>query len=143
MKRTPLVQKRCPYCGEHYTPYIRAVKTQKSCGKDACRRKSRSEAQKAWLEDNPGCYRGRYVNVKSWLAAHTGYLRRYRAANPEYVAEDNRARLARWRKHKRFRSDIQDGLLRRRIARIQTLKGADIQETLNLKVDGIIAVMSG
>jgi hypothetical protein len=44
---------------------------------------------------------------------------------------------------KRFRADIQEGLLRRRIMKIRTLKGADIQETLNMKVDGIIGIMSG
>ena len=136
-------QKRCPYCGKRYTPYIRAVKTQKSCGKDSCRKKSKREAHKAWLQKNPSCYRGRYVNVKSWLADHPGYLRRYRVAHPEYVRQDNAGRRLRKQKMKRFRADIQDGLLRRRIARIQALKGADIQETLNLKVDGIIAVMSG
>ena len=135
--------KHCPYCGMAYRPYARAVKTQKSCGKAACRKKSKREAQKSWLEKNPGCYRGRYVNVKSWLAKHPGYLRRYRAAHPEYVRQDNAVRRLRKQKMKRFRADIQDGLLRRRIARIQTLKGADIQETLNLKVDGIIAAMSG
>lgn len=135
--------KHCPYCGMDYRPYIRAVKTQKSCGKAACRKKFRSEAHKAWLKDNPGCYRGRYVNVKSWLAEHPGYLQRYRATHPEYIRQDNAARRLRKQKMKRFRADIQDGLLRRRIAWIQTLKGADIQETLNLKVDGIIAMMSG
>ena len=83
------------------------------------------------------------MNVKSWLAKHPGYLRRYRATHPEYVRQDNAARRLRKQKMKRFRADIQDGLLRRRIARIQTFKGADIQETLNLKVDGIIAMMSG
>ena len=143
MNRPTPAQKHCPYCGEQYTPYIRAVKTQKSCDKDACRKKSKREAQKSWLKDNPGCYRGRYVNVKRWLAEHPGYLRRYRAAHPEYVRQDNAGRRLRKQKMKRFRADIQDGLLRRRIARIQTLKGADIQATLNLKVDGIIAVMSG
>ena len=135
--------KHCPYCGITYRPYIRAVKTQKSCGKAACRKKSKSEAHKTWLKDNPGCYRGRYVNVKRWLAEHPGYLRRYRATRPEYIRQDNAARCLRKQKMKRFRADIQDGLLRRRIARIQTFKGADIQETLNLKVDGIIAMMSG
>ena len=135
--------KHCPYCGMDYRPYVRAVTTQKSCGKAVCRKKSKSEAHKAWLKDNPGCYRGRYVNVKNWLTEHPGYLRRYRAAHPDYVRQDNAGRRLRKRKMKCFRADIQDGLLRRRIARIQSLKGADIQETLNLKVDGIIAMMSG
>jgi len=135
--------KRCPYCGGQYIPYIRAVKTQKSCGKARCRKKQKRESQSSWLERNPDYFRGRYIKVKRWRDAHPGYQRKYRAANPEQVVRDNRARLARWHKRKRFRSEIQDGLFRRRIARIQAIKGTDIQETLNLKVDGIIAVMSG
>ena len=141
MKRpTP---KRCPYCGRQYIPYIRAIKTQKSCGKAACLKKQKHESQASWLERNPDYFRGRYIKVKRWRDAHPGYQRKYRAANPEQVARDNRARLVRWHKRKRFRTEIQDRLFRRRIARIQGLKGTDIQETLNLKVDGIIAVMSG
>ena len=135
--------KHCPYCGMDYRPYVRAVETQKSCGKAACRKQSKREAHKAWLKDNPDCYRGRYVNVKIWLAEHPGYLQQYRVAHPGYVSQDNAGRRLRKQKMKRFRADIQDGLLRRGIARIQTLKGADIQETLNLKVDGIIAMLSG
>lgn len=136
-------QKLCPYCSEYYTPYIRTASIQKTCGKAACLRKHALVAHKSWVSRNPGYYKRRYVKVKIWLAAHPGYLARYRAAHPEYVARDNAGRRLRKQKIKRFRADIQDGLLRRRIARIREIKGADIQETLNLKLDGIISALSG
>lgn len=143
MKRDQPVQNRCPYCGDYYTPYIRAAGTQKTCGKAACRRKHKQEIQKSWVSRNPGCFRGRYVKVKAWLAAHPGYLRLYRAAHPDYVARDDRARVERWRKHRRFRSDIQDGLLRRKITKIRAISYSDIQVGLRLKLDGILDLMSG
>jgi hypothetical protein len=144
MKRTAPTKKRCPYCGGHYTPYIRAAGTQKSCGKAACRKKRQREAYKAWRDKNPAYFRGRYKSkVRAWLAARPGYLRQYRAGNPEYVAKDNRARLARMRKQKRFHSDIQNGLFRRKIAGIRAISCSDIQNGLGLKVDGILNLLSG
>lgn len=135
--------KRCPYCGGQYIPYIRAAETQKSCRKAACINKRKREVQAEWLERHPGYFRGRYTKIKLWRAAHPDYQRSYRAANPEQVARDNCARRKRRQKRKRFRAEIQDGLFRRRIMRIRGLKGAEIQETLSMKVDGLIAVMSG
>lgn len=123
MNRPTPAQKRCPYCGRHYTPYIRAAGTQKSCGRAACRKKHKLKTQIAWLERNPDYFRGRYIKVKCWRESHPGYQKEYRAAHPEHATRDNRARVARWRKRKRFRSDIQDGL--------------------RLKVDGILRIMSG
>ena len=143
MKRPVPAQKLCPYCGKLYTPYVRTAAIQKTCGKAACIRKHKLTAHKSWMKRNPGCYRGRYLKVKAWLAAHPGYLARYRAEHPEYIARDNAGRCRRRHKLRRFRADIQETLLRRRILRIRELKGADIQETLRLKVDGILGMMSG
>lgn len=142
MKRKPH-PKRCPYCGDYYTPYIRAAGTQKSCGKASCRKKRQRAAYKAWRARNPDYFRGLYSKTKRWLAARPGYLRRYRAAHPECIARDNSGRRRRKRKMKRFRADIQNGLFRRRIALIREVKGADIQNGLSLKVDGILNLMSG
>jgi hypothetical protein len=80
--------------------------------------------------------------VKGWLESHPGYLAAYRAAHPEYVGADNHVRARRRTKDKARNADIQDGLLRRRIAAVRSLKGADIQDTLNLKLDGVLDIMS-
>jgi hypothetical protein len=142
MKRITPTLKRCPYCGNHYVPYVRAAKTQKSCSRASCRKKRKLEAQKKWVKANPGYFRGRYVKVKGWLESHPGYLAAYRAAHPEYVGADNHVRARRRTKDKARNADIQDGLLRRRIAAVRSLKGADIQDTLNLKLDGVLDIMS-
>lgn len=143
MKHTTPAPKRCPYCGDHYTPYIRAAKTQKSCGKTSCRKKRQRKAYKAWLAKNPTYFLGRYIKVKLWLAARPGYQRRYRAAHPEYAARDVAGRRRRKLKMKRFRADIQNGLLRRKIAGIRAIRGADIQNGLSLKLDGVLTLLSG
>jgi len=143
MKRTPPVQKHCPYCGGYYTPYIRAAETQKSCRKAVCRKKRQREAYKSWRVRNPNYFRGLYGSTKRWLDAKPGYLRRYRADHPEYIAKDNIGRQRRRRKIKRFRADIQNGLLRRKIAKIRAINCADIQNGLTLKVDGLLSLMSG
>lgn len=142
MKRIVPAPKRCPYCGDYYTPYIRAAKTQKSCGRAACRKKRQRQAYKSWRDKNPGYFRGRYVKVKRWLAARPGYQRRYRATHPEYVLADNAGHRRRRRKMKRFRADIQNGLFRRKMAKIRGINCADIQNGLKLKLDGIISALS-
>ncbi len=58
----PGLGQRGSYCDRQYTPYIRAVKTQKSCGKAAYRKKQKRESQATWLEHNPDYFRGRYIS---------------------------------------------------------------------------------
>jgi RNA recognition motif-containing protein len=123
MKHPKPAPKRCPYCGDYYTPYIRAAKTQKSCGKAACRKKRQKEAYKSWTARNPGYFRGRYLKVKRWLADRPGYQRAYRAANPGYAVANNAGQRRRRKKLKRFRTDIQNGLIQ--------------------KVDGLLGLLSG
>jgi len=143
MKRPKPASKRCPYCGRQYIPYIRAAKTQKSCGRAACRKKRQREAYTAWTAGNPGYFRGRYVKVKRWLTDHPGYQRAYRAENPGYAVANNAGQRRRRKKLKRFRTDIQNGLFRRKIAHIQGIGMTDIQNGLIQKVDGLLGLLSG
>ena len=143
MKRPKPAPKRCPYCGRQYIPYIRAAKTQKSCARAACRKKRQREAYKGWTARNPVYFRGRYVKVKRWLADQPGYQRRYRAANPEYAVVNKAGQRRRRKKLKRFQTDIQNGLFRRKIARIQDIGMTDIQNGLIQKVDGLLGLLSG
>jgi len=143
MKRPKPAPKRCPHCGRQYIPYIRAAKTQKSCGRAACRKRRQRQAYKSWRDKNPGYFRGRYIKVKHWLAAHPDYQRVYRAGNPEYAVANNAGQRRRRKKLKRFRTDIQNGLFRRRIAQIQDIGMTDIQNGLIQKVDGLLGLLSG
>lgn len=143
MKRINPVPKRCPYCGCHYIPYIRAAKAQKSCSRAVCRKKRQRQSYKSWRDKNPEYFRGRYIKVKQWLAAHPDYQRGYRAKNPEYTVANNAGQRRRRKKQKRFRTDIQNGLFRRKIARIQGISTTDIQNGLIQKVDGLLGLLSG
>jgi hypothetical protein len=45
---------------------VRVGDRQKACKSLACRGKRKQEAQRQWLEKNPGYFRGRYDYVKEW-----------------------------------------------------------------------------
>lgn len=133
--------KRCVYCHRWFPPDPR-TRHQKTCKRKRCRLKRKQDARESWLARNPDCFEGRYPNTKRWLAEHPGYLKKYRAAHPKYVAADNRARGER-KKRQRRRADIQDALPRREIARLRDLEGADIQDTIRRRLDGLLTVLSG
>ena len=135
--------KRCPYCSNYYPPYIRAANTQKSCRRISCLEKHKKKLQKKWKKNNPDYFCGRYVKVKAWLKKHPGYLAGFRAAHPDYVSKNNSGCRLRKQILKERRADIQVRLLRRRITQIKSLKGADIQNTLNLKLDATLDIMAG
>ncbi|MCG2726924.1 MAG: hypothetical protein L6420_11860 [Elusimicrobia bacterium] len=141
MKRKIVPKKRCPYCGKYYTPYIRAAKTQKSCKNISCQKKHKRKLQKKWKKDNPDGFCGRYVKVKAWLKKHPGYLAKYRAEHSEYVNKDNRGRRLRRLKSKAQNADIQDTLFIGKIGQIRNIKTADMQNTLTLKLDGLLDIM--
>lgn len=44
--------KRCKYCGQFFVPDPRALKTQKACARDECRKARKREAQKSWRQEN-------------------------------------------------------------------------------------------
>jgi hypothetical protein len=132
--------KRCVFCGRWFPPDPRTREEQKSCFRKRCRLKRKRQAHQQWLRDNPDHFKDQYLRTKLWLAEHPGYLAGYRAANPWYVAADNRKRRQR-KKRERRRADIQDALPRREIARLRVIQGADIQDTTRLRLDGLIGVL--
>ena len=134
-------KKKCA-CGVWFTPYPRAWKTQKTCSK-ICRARRLRELCFRWRKKNPDYFKGRYLNTKRWLAKRPNYLQRYRARHPAYTVTDNAKRRQRRSRQKHHRADIQNGSLRREIAVIRTLRGADIQNTLRLHIDGLFEVLTG
>ena len=135
------LEKRCVYCHSLYRPDPRAAAFQKACSDPACRLKRRREAQGKFVQDNPDYFRGRYGRTKTWLVAHPGYLAAYRAAHPDHMA---RKRLQDRRRRRRLtvsRADIQVTMLRRKFKDLKALRGADIQDTIRLRLDGILDVL--
>lgn len=58
--------KRCLFCGRHFVPNCRVKDRQKACGRPECKKARKKKAQDAWVEKNPGYFRGRYPYVKAW-----------------------------------------------------------------------------
>lgn len=89
-------QKQCRYCGQFFCPDRRTINSetgqscQKACGRSECREKRKREARKKWLEANPDAFRNRYINVKTWLETHPGYLKAWRARRRDIQDEIHR-----------------------------------------------------
>jgi hypothetical protein len=131
-------EKRCLYCHCLYRPDPRTAAFQKACRDPACRRRRKKEAQTQFLRDNPGYFRGRYAQIKPWLDAHPGYWVAYSKVHPEYRRK-NRLRERLRRLHlKRCPVHIQVTMLRRKARALTLLRGADIQDTIRLRLDGLL-----
>ncbi|MGZ6276468.1 MAG: hypothetical protein ACXWMI_10205 [Syntrophales bacterium] len=60
------MRKRCAYCGRYFVPDRRVGDKQKACGSAECKGKRKQEAQRRWVEKNPGYFEDRYAYVKEW-----------------------------------------------------------------------------
>ena len=135
------IKKRCAYCHSAYRPDPRTARFQKSCLAPACRHKRKQEAQEKFLKENPNYFRGRYGQIEKWLAAHPGYLANYRATHPEHMAKKRLQDRLRRRRIKATCADIQVTMLRRKVRALRGLQGADIQDTIRLRLDGLLDVL--
>ncbi|MBL0059332.1 MAG: hypothetical protein IPP35_09535 [Elusimicrobia bacterium] len=136
-------KKRCVYCHKAYRPDPRTARFQKSCSAPTCRLQRKQEAQSMYLQKNPGYFRGRYGQVKVWLAAHPGYLRAYRASHPGHLVKKRLQDRRRRQQMKAARADIQVTMLRRKVWALKELRGADIQDTIRRRLDGLLTVLGG
>ena len=136
-----VLEKRYVYCHLPYRPDPRVATSQKSCSDPVCRRKRKEEAQAKFLKESPGYFRGRYGQIKLWLAAHPGYLVDYRASHPKHMAKKRLQDRLRRRRLKCVRADIQVTMLRRNVQALRGLRGADIQDTMRLQLDGLLDVL--
>src|ERR1035438_6872542 len=138
------LSKRCLYCGKLFTPdprtFLKDGSIQKSCSRMRCRKKRQAAALAHWRAANPNACEGLYPKTKLWLKNRPGYLRRYRTRNPDYVAADNAGHRRRRAIQARERADIRNAIHRRKIEAIRALRGADIQNTIRLQIDGILTL---
>lgn len=84
---------KCPHCQQLFTPDARNATRQRYCSKPGCRKHSKAESQRRWLQkdENRDYFRG---------AEHVQRVQRWRAANPGY-----------WRRSKRAAIALQDPLI--------------------------------
>ena len=71
---------KCPHCQQLFTPDARNATRQRYCSKPACRKQSKADSQRRWLQkpENRDYFRGaeHVQRVQRWRAAHPGYWRR-------------------------------------------------------------------
>ncbi len=73
------ISKQCEFCGAEFKADPRVAHRQRACQSLACQQKRKRQSQQAWVDKNPDYFKGRYSEVKRWLADHPGYLKAYRA----------------------------------------------------------------
>jgi len=76
-------RRKCQHCSEFYLPDRRNLHHQRYCAKSACRKQSKAESQRRWLEkpDNQNYFSGSQNSqrVKEWRG--TGAKRSLRPKN--------------------------------------------------------------
>ena len=132
-------EKRCPYCGQSYEPYARAVERQKHCGLSECRRKHKRARDRAWRSKDAEWRKARQVKVGEWARARQ-YWQRWRAKHPEY-----RSREALRRKRKRAQAVAKQEVLLsdpvgylKRIRYGRQMPGVAIQDVLARRLDEVL-----
>ncbi len=75
----------CRSCGQPFIPNRRNRSRQKFCSKPECRKASKAESQRRWLEKNPGhfCGHEHAERIQEWRQRHQ---KRLRAPSPEKSA---------------------------------------------------------
>jgi len=67
---------KCPHCQQLFTPDARNATRQRYCSKPACRKQSKADSQRRWLQkpENRDYFRGaeHVLRVQRWRAAHPG-----------------------------------------------------------------------
>jgi hypothetical protein len=84
-------KRKCKQCRDFFTPDPRNTKRQKFCSKPECRKASKAQSQKRWLEkpENKDYFRGpvNVDRVREWRQAHPGYWRRKTTCNADALQE--------------------------------------------------------
>ena len=62
--------KTCQVCGKPFTPDPRVGDRQIVCKETACQLERKHCAQKRWLKENPGYFKGRYPELKEKILAY-------------------------------------------------------------------------
>jgi len=78
-----ITRRKCCHCEELFLPDARNFKRQRYCDKPVCRKASKADSQRRWLQQpkNRDYFRGsvHVQRVQRWREAHPGYWRRLKA----------------------------------------------------------------
>jgi len=122
---------KCCHCLQLFTPDPRNATRQRYCSKPECRKQSKVESQRRWLQkpENRDYFRG---------AEHVERVQRWRAANPGY-----------WRRSKRRQGALQDPLIAQAAVNIANTHPAPKDALQDLLISqpavmvGLIAQLTG
>jgi len=75
-----IIRIKCCHCQQLFVPDARNATRQRYCSKPGCRKQSKADSQRLWLQkpENRDYFRGseHVLRVQRWRAAHPGYWRR-------------------------------------------------------------------
>lgn len=131
-------KKRCPFCGDRFTPNPRTRHCQIACAKLACQKKRKQQADAAWRRNNPGWFEGRRAKVREWAAVYPDYWKDWRASNPAYRTRER----DRMRRNRVLRVAKQDAIRENPLGylskiRSQARKSVAKQDAIAIQLDGI------
>jgi hypothetical protein len=87
---------RCSICGRYFKPDCRAKNRQRTCNREACKKKQKAKSQRLWLQKNSGYFKGRYVKVKDWRTRNPDYQKRWRSKRLVEIQDEIRASKPYW-----------------------------------------------
>ena len=80
-------RRKCQHCKEFYLPDRRNLRHQRYCSEAACRKQSKAESQRRWVQkpDNQNYFCGpqNSQRVKEWRKCHPGYWRKKKSVPQE------------------------------------------------------------
>jgi hypothetical protein len=84
-------RRKCLHCGAFYQPDRRNRRHQRYCAKPDCRKRSKADSQRRWLQrpENQSYFRGpeNCQRVKAWRQRHPGCRRKKKAQAPAGLQE--------------------------------------------------------
>lgn len=82
-------KKICCVCQQEFVPHPKVKDRQKTCAAASCRREWKRRVNKAWREQNPDYFKGRYdTMLQAWYEKNREYKKSYRQEHPEYVRKN-------------------------------------------------------
>jgi hypothetical protein len=132
-------QRNCYHCNEFYLPDRRNLHHQRYCSKPSCRKQSKAESQRRWLQkpDNQSYFSGpqNSQRVKEWRKRHPGYWRKKKSAPEELLQDLCRTQVAQNEEVKRIEASnaLQEVLLMQpavMVGLISMMTGSALQEDI-------------
>jgi hypothetical protein len=91
-------KRNCLCCDDFFAPDHRNVRHQRYCSKPACRKQSKSQSQRRWLQspENQNYFRGpeNRQRVKDWRKGNPGYWRKKNSSSQAALQEVFQAQVA-------------------------------------------------